>query len=308
MSTMTGKGTEISASRSAETPVRRTWKQRLRAAGKELANFVYLHCGYVQVRDFIEGRSGCARMVVVYYHRIGEADVLTRSPDQLRRDLAHFSRRYDCITLSEMCRRIAAGEPQRRPALAVTFDDGYRDNYTEALPILIDSAVPASFFVATGYIGTDREFPHDQRRSAKHFAKLTWHDLRKMEDAGFEIASHGVEHINFAQADEATIRRELEESLATINSELRQRPRAFSFPWGKPQDMSESAIAAVRSAGYYACASAWGGVNRRGGDVFDIRRVDVGNGQLSDRAVRARVAGFDPDHRRMKKTAKLRNA
>ncbi|HEU4388309.1 MAG TPA: polysaccharide deacetylase family protein, partial [Blastocatellia bacterium] len=179
----------------------------------------------------------------------------------------------------------------------VTFDDGYRDNYINALPVLCEKAVPATFFVSTGFIGTEREFPHDTGSAPR--AKLTWEDLRQMERLGFEIGSHAVEHVDLGQADEQTVRREAGDSLDALNRELGNQPRAFSFPWGRPQNVSEVAVAAVKQAGYYAAASAYGGANGAKSDVFNIRRIDAGNGNLSRVAFRARVAGLDPDHLRL---------
>jgi len=83
--------------------------------------------------------------------------------------------------------------------------------------------------------------------------------------------------------------------------ELGDRPRPFSFPWGKPKNITRVAIDAVVAAGYYAAASAYGGVNSRGGDCFRIRRVDVGNGAMTKLATRARIAGFEPDFWRLRR-------
>lgn len=272
------------------------WPARLKFCLKEALFAIYLYCGYVQVRDLILSLLGRSRAVVVYYHRIGGCDVLTRPAEHFRRDLVHFRRHYDCISLAELCRRLRHRQPLRRRTLVVTFDDGYRDNFTHALPLLAAANVPATFFVSTGFIGTRRVFDHDARHTpVPRYANLTWDDLRAMEHAGFEIGSHTVNHVNLGRADAQSARHEIRESLRQLNQELGAKPRPFSFPWGKPADLSEAAFREAQDAGYYAAASAYGGCNRPGTDGFRIRRVDVGNGQLSDLAVRARIAGFDPD-------------
>jgi peptidoglycan/xylan/chitin deacetylase (PgdA/CDA1 family) len=203
----------------------------------------------------------------------------------------------------------------------ITFDDGYRDNYINAVPLLKQAGLPATFFVATGYVGTRREFPHDnpsdvppemaipETRSTSRalssfnvtprFAKLEWDDLREMEKDGFEIGSHTVNHMNLGRAVTPDLQFEIGASLAMLNERLGEKRRPFSFPWGKPADMSEEAIRSIRDAGYYAACSAYGGANRRGGDPFRIKRVDVGNGDLSRLATRARIAGLDPDRWRL---------
>jgi peptidoglycan/xylan/chitin deacetylase (PgdA/CDA1 family) len=273
---------------------------------KEAVFFIYLYCGYVQLRDFLRACLGRSRAVVLYYHRIGKGDVLTRTPKQFGEDLHYLKKHYECIGLGELCQRIKNQQPFRHRALVITFDDGYRDNFTDAAPLLKKAGIPATFFVSTAYMGTERDFPHDLRDQETivqdfiRFPKLTWSDLSAMEADGFEIGSHTINHTNMGSADRETIEAEIVGSLIKLNQELGKKPRAFSFPWGKPEDISDVAIEVVKRAGYYTAVSAYGGANGRSANLFNIRRVDVGNGQMSKLGMRARVAGFDPDFYRLK--------
>jgi peptidoglycan/xylan/chitin deacetylase (PgdA/CDA1 family) len=265
---------------------------------KEAIFFLYLYSGYVQLRDLLLALMGRSRAVVFYYHRIGGCDALTKPVRAFRQELEYIKRRYECISLGELARRLRENEPMRRRAAVITFDDGYRDNLTEAVPALREAGLTATFFVSTGFVGTDREFPHDALGPGGPHPKLTWDDLRGMEAEGFEIGSHTINHVSLGRADAETLEREIFGSLEALNRELGHKPRAFSFPWGKPEDISERALQTVKRAGYYAAASAFGGTNRCGSDPMRIRRIDVGNGNLSKLAVRARMAGFDPDYLR----------
>ncbi|MEW6126324.1 MAG: polysaccharide deacetylase family protein [Acidobacteriota bacterium] len=286
-----------------ETP---SFAARARSWVKAVFFFIYLYCGYVQLRDYCLALLGRSRAVVLYYHRLGKADVLTRAPEQFSEDLNYLKQHYDCISLRELCQRLQSKQAFRRRAVVITFDDGYRDNYLLAAPMLKKAGITATFFVSTGYMGTERDFLHDLRDEKEvsekplRFPKLTWDDLREMEREGFEIGSHTVNHTNMGKTDKVSIEREIVGSLAMLNCELNERPRAFSFPWGKPDDISDYALEIVRQAGYYTAVSAYGGSNTRGANLFNIHRVDVGNGELSRLAMRARVAGFDPDFYRLK--------
>lgn len=283
-------------------PRRSRWLRQVFALAKTAVFALYLYSGYVALRDFLLARLGRARVIVLCYHRLGAPDVLTKSVDEFRRDLADLRRRYECLSLHELCERLRANTPFRRRAVVITFDDGYRDNYTVAAPALRAAGLTATFFVATGFIGTDRAFEHDAREG-KDYPKLTWDDLRVMEAVGFEIGSHTINHANLGHADEAVMRQEIYESLDALNRELGAHPRAFAFPWGKPGDISTAAVRLAQQAGYYAALSAYGGAVKRGAPRFTLRRVDAGNGQVSRLAWRARVAGFDPDYFRLKFSA-----
>src|SRR5215471_4376100 len=273
---------------------------KLTRFAKALVYALYLYSGYVALRDLVLSLIGRSRAVVVYYHRVGGNDVLSKPVPEFHADLAYLKRNYRCTTLEDLSKRLANGDPIRKRTAVITFDDGYRDNYVNAIPLLRQAGLPATFFVAIGYVGTGREFPHDHRNDAlvakTEFAKLEWDDLREMEKAGFEIGSHTVNHTNLGQAAGAELEFEIVESLRMLNERLGEKRRPFSFPWGKRADMCEDAIRLIGDAGYYAACSAYGGSNTRGGDPFQIKRVDVGNGSLSRLATRARIAGFDPEH------------
>lgn len=95
-------------------------------------------------------------ILILLYHRVAklsaDPEMLAVSPENFRRHLEF---------LKQHC-RIARFEEEwsslQEPAVVITFDDGYADNVLEALPILEEVGVPATFFISTGRLGTDREF------------------------------------------------------------------------------------------------------------------------------------------------------
>src|SRR3984893_3154061 len=190
---------------------------------KQGAFFAYLYSGYPCVRDFILSRLGLAPIVVLCYHRIGGCGSLSKTPDQFRRDLDYLRQHYDCITLRELCARLKTEVSCRRRAVVVTFDDGYRDNFTAAFPLLKAAKVPATFFVNPGFVGSDRMFPHDNRSAAEAFWrfglgvdywKMSWDDLREIQSAGFEIGSHTINHVDLGKVETEVVKREVNDSLA----------------------------------------------------------------------------------------------
>ena len=117
-------------------------------------------------------RSGLTRMLetvlrrdallVLNYHRIGNAeetpyDSGTFGPtaEQFDRELGYIKSRFDCVTMEEALAMMTGETPVRR-SLHITFDDGYLDNYQTAFPILRSHGLHATFFLPTGFIGTQR--------------------------------------------------------------------------------------------------------------------------------------------------------
>src|SRR5947209_14504021 len=80
-----------------------------------------------------------------------------------------------------------------RRTVAITFDDSYQDNLAAA-HTLAEHGLPATFFVPTGYVGTERVFDWD--RGLPRMPNLTWDDVAQMHRLGFEIGSHTVSHPN----------------------------------------------------------------------------------------------------------------
>ena len=99
------------------------------------------------------------------YHRV--ADVahdpwrLAVSPENFEQHLAAVSERGRPISLAELAAGLEAGSVPRR-SVVVTFDDGYRDNLHVAKPLLERYEIPATVFVVSGYVDSDRDFWWDE--------------------------------------------------------------------------------------------------------------------------------------------------
>jgi peptidoglycan/xylan/chitin deacetylase (PgdA/CDA1 family) len=106
----------------------------------------------------------CAAAVLVY-HSIADVERdpfgITVSPADFEGQMEVLAHRFNVLTLEQLCAGLDRGELPDR-AVVVTFDDGYANNLTAALPSLTAHGVPATLFVATGYIGGPDEFWWDE--------------------------------------------------------------------------------------------------------------------------------------------------
>lgn len=105
------------------------------------------------------------RPVILMYHRIAERDAdpweLCVAPQRFKRHLAFLQKAYLPLSVDELVARIVARTVPDN-AVAITFDDGYRDNAVIAKPLLEQAGVPATFFLTTGAIGKGRPFWWDE--------------------------------------------------------------------------------------------------------------------------------------------------
>lgn len=99
---------------------------------------------------------GWAGFPILTYHRVNDENdpfFPAVSTARFASQIAHIARYYRVLTVEDLVERVRRGAAPRN-ALALTFDDGYRDSLTHAAPILAQRGLPATIFLATGYIGT----------------------------------------------------------------------------------------------------------------------------------------------------------
>ena len=116
--------------------------------------------GIVGLLEQLARRPG---LLVLTYHRIGDpskspyyAPVASATPEALEAELAALRRTHRVIGVEEAADVMDRGLPTKEPLALVTFDDGYRDNFEAALPILKSQSVPAIFFLPTAFISAPR--------------------------------------------------------------------------------------------------------------------------------------------------------
>jgi glycosyltransferase involved in cell wall biosynthesis/peptidoglycan/xylan/chitin deacetylase (PgdA/CDA1 family) len=251
----------------------------------------YLASRYPTARDSLYARFGRGRLTVLNYHQVNDPadDFSTVSTAEFRRQMEFLREHYRVLPLADAVRAVVtAGAGER--IVAITFDDGYRDNATIAAPILRSLGLPACFFVSTDMIGGARPFPHDVVQGRPPQQHMSWDDLRMLAQQGFQIGSHTCSHADLGQVSLADARRELGESKRRIESELGTTVRLFAFPYGHRQNIRPDTHAAARDE-YEVCCSAYGGHNTAPTDPGNVRRVVISTG-VTFLAFRAVLEGW----------------
>jgi peptidoglycan/xylan/chitin deacetylase (PgdA/CDA1 family) len=108
-----------------------------------------------------EAKSGPPLLLVLNYHRIGDAaqtpydsGVFSCTVDELDWQMSYLKRHFPIVTLDQAADIVHGRSTPAKTAVLITFDDGYRDNYDGAFPVFAKHKVSASFFLPTSYIGT----------------------------------------------------------------------------------------------------------------------------------------------------------
>ncbi|MFN2399343.1 MAG: polysaccharide deacetylase family protein [Gemmatimonadaceae bacterium] len=238
--------------------------------------------GHLLYRTGLYRRFWRDQAVIVLFHRIDDRygdDPITSTRDRFKAFCNFFSRYFTIVGLSDLLRLLREGADISRH-LVITFDDGYRDNREVAAEYLRERGMPACFFVATGFIGTDETVWWDALRRIRS-EWMTWDDVRALRDAGFEIGAHTVTHPDLGVIAGEDARREIFGSKTRVEAELGAPVRHFAYPFGEADQITEANRMLVRDAGLISCLSAHGGCVQPKDDPLRLHRVPVNNWYLS---------------------------
>lgn len=228
--------------------------------------------GRRQRRRF-SARAGRAPVSIVFYHRVADntPNDWTISSCEFSRQIDWLQEHFDLVSLPEAQQRILHGNA--RPAVSLTFDDGYAVNCERALPLLIKRKIPCTYFVTSHNVLTGEPFPHDVR-AQQPLAPNTMEQLRSLVAAGIEIGAHTKSHADLGGVtDEATLLDEVVGSRDDLQDALGTSIRYFAFPFGLHKNLNRRAFHLAREAGFVGVCSAYGGYNTPGDDPFHLQRI-----------------------------------
>lgn len=263
----------------------------LRSVLKNTAFWAYTYLAR-PVPSVLQGLRNRQRVIVLLYHRVNDdlRDAVTIGIEQFDEQMAWVSQHCTVVSIED----VLHGRVPRntaRPPVAITFDDGYLDNYEHAVPVLLRHRLPAAFFVSTGLMGTAQGFAHDLRKLGGALPNMSWEQLQHMHELGFTIGSHTVNHISCGKTDAAIVREELIQSRDHLRERLGLRETIFAYPFGLKCDMTPGVLNMVAEVGYAGCLSAYGGCNEGTINPFNVLRMNI-NHAMNMRAFRAKLAGF----------------
>ena len=128
--------------------------------------------------------------------------------------------------------------------VAITFDDGYADNYENAFLPLQERGLTATWFIASKYLDGQADWLADEPENLRF---LSGEQVREMASAGMEIGSHSHSHPHLDTLDRDSLEAELSRSKEELEDIIGRPVTAFAYPFGQ---YNEFVVEAVREAGY----------------------------------------------------------
>ena len=213
------------------------------------------------------------RSLILGYHGVAKVSAredmfrLLVSPTQFATHIELVrSAGFRFITVAELAEKLGTNGPP--PGLAaVSFDDGLRDNYTTALPILRTYGIPATVYVSVGFIGGQNPWigpgPPGEMLSEEEICALV--------AEGWEIGAHTMTHADLSALDYARCKSEIERSRDALEGITGQSIRTFAYPFGR---YGPAAVAAAQEVGFRAAVTTGSGSWAR----FELTRAMMSAG------------------------------
>lgn len=216
------------------------------------------------------------KVPVLVYHKIDNptTDVKIRgaytAPRRFEKQLTYLKKKgFSFYFASEMIDFYRSNGRFPDKGLAITFDDGWKDNYTNAFSILRKYEIKATIFLVPSCIGkTTDQVTADGEGPREHLSK---DNIIEMSQHGVEFGSHSMNHKLFNQITPAEIKTEVVESKAAIESLIQKPCETFAYPAGF---YTEPAIEALHNSGYKGAFTTVYG-NDLTPEIYSLNRIEV---------------------------------
>jgi peptidoglycan/xylan/chitin deacetylase (PgdA/CDA1 family) len=216
------------------------------------------------------------RVSILMYHSIDSPTSTgdprySCSPKRFSEHMAYLrDSKRDVVSLGELKDFLQKGIGINRNSVVITFDDGFLDNYTNALPILEQYQYPATIFVAGGFVADGQD--GTPRKTFMGRDMLAWNEIKEMQRRGVTFGAHTINHPRLPDVSPSEAKVEINVSKRQLEDQLGKEVEYFAYPYGL-YDLDTKTF--VKQAGYKLACSTRSGFNNARTDAYALRRIEV---------------------------------
>lgn len=205
--------------------------------------------------------------VVLMYHSVDTAGWRYGvSPEVFERQMRFLSQHRSVVSLADVVACAKGEKALTRNSVAITFDDGYKDTYTTAFPILKKYNLPAAVFLTSDL---------SRKEALGNLERPTWDEIQEMQKSGlvsFEV--HGVTHARLTdiENDRTKMTYELSGCRDDIERHTEYMPRFAAYSFGAKSD---AVLRETKALGFEAAFGTHEGMVKKGSNLFALRRVQI---------------------------------
>jgi peptidoglycan/xylan/chitin deacetylase (PgdA/CDA1 family) len=213
------------------------------------------------------------------YHKVGVPPIESKlkklwvSPKKFRRQMLYLKRHgYKTVTFNELQNMRLSNKIVYPKTIIITFDDGYRNNFIEAVPILKEFGFPCTIFIVIDGIGKDN-FWHDPKTETR-VPMLSEAEIQQLINSGFEIGAHTLTHKNLSKIPLEQAKKEITESKIKLENKFKYPICAFAYPYGGGA-FNEQLREYAKQAGYSFAVSIKQGKADMEGNPYCLKRIFI---------------------------------
>lgn len=183
--------------------------------------------------------------------------------------LKYLSDRFEIIRAIDF---VNGKKEEGSPMIALTFDDGYENNFSNLHPLLLKNDIPATIFVTTDYL-QEKKGKIIEPEAGLQKKMLTWKQLRELSESSLvDIGSHGVHHIEMSKLAKNELLDELINSKLMLESLIETEVSLFAYPGGFFNNMTTRLL---RQAGYKGGFTSLPRINDTATNKYEIGRIAI---------------------------------
>ena len=182
------------------------------------------------------------RTIVLTYHRVrddGRYPDISVTTQHLDKQLKYLRDNFDVVPLLEAVKSLQDGQNHNNDQVSISFDDGYKDNYSNALPVLKRHQISATIFLVSNQVGKSDDM-------------LNIEEIKAMRSHQIDFGSHSVNHLLLSELDVDGVTYEVNRSKQNLEKMLQSEILLFAYPKGKRRHYNDNAKSEIQKAGYVA--------------------------------------------------------
>lgn len=184
---------------------------------------------------------------------------LTVSPETFEKQMEYlFKQNYQPITFEEFFNFLKTKREIPERSLIITFDDGWKNQYQYAFPVLKKYGFKATFFVVVNSIGNP--------------ASMNWEELKELLENEMEIGSHSMTHSDLRHLSSASLKYEIQNSKIILEKNLGRKINVFAYPYGA---FDTKTIEAVKESNYLMARTTLEGINQNLENLYTLKGIQV---------------------------------
>lgn len=230
---------------------------------RRVVSFIAYYSGLSSIWYFLFARRAVR---ILAYHGIESTSTNSYavSFSNFEEHMQHLRKYFNVISLDQYQRGLQLKISFPPDAVIITFDDGFKNFYVRAYPVLKKYRLAATCFVITSKVESDDvDFMH-------------WSELREiLADGLVTIGSHTVSHKSLPSLNESELQKEVGESKKILESNLGIPIKFFSYPWGTMSDFNENCTKVISNCHYKLACTSVRGVSLNHKNPYKLRRTKL---------------------------------